>query len=74
MSLQSVLIVSAIALFRNATAANVVFSSRGLWSIAAVWLVGHWFHNQEKQQGASVLRWRLASAALMFAAILLVLL
>ncbi len=73
MSLQSVLIVSTIAQFGDATSANVIYSSRGLWSIAAVRLVGHWFHNRENQQGALVLRWRFAGAALMFVAILLVL-
>jgi hypothetical protein len=74
LSLQAVMFVSSIAHFGNATASNVIYSSRGLWSIGAVWLLGHWFHNREKHQGRGVLRWRLAGAALMFAAILLVLL
>jgi drug/metabolite transporter (DMT)-like permease len=73
MTLQALMFISTIAYFRNAAAANVIYSSRGLWSIAAVWLVGHWFHNTEKQLGPAALRWRIAGAVLMFAAIVLVL-
>lgn len=73
MALQSLLFVSAIAHFGQATASNVVYSSRGVWSIVAVVLLGHWFHSSEKQLGASVLRWRFVGATLMFSAIVLVL-
>jgi drug/metabolite transporter (DMT)-like permease len=73
-ALQSVLFVWYLARHGNATAANVVYSSRGLWSVVAVWLVGHWFHNLEREQGGSVMRWRLAGAILMMLAIGLVLL
>jgi len=71
---QSLMFVIVIAQFRNATATNVLYSSRGLWSVVAVWAVGHWFANREQQLGANVLRWRLAGAALMMIAIALVLL
>jgi hypothetical protein len=69
---QAVIFVSSVAYFRNATAANVVYSSRGLWSIAIVWLIGHWFRNREQQLGGAILRWRLIGAVLMLAAIVLV--
>lgn len=71
--LQSLLFVSTIAHFGGATTANVIYSSRGLWSVLAVWAIGHWFANREQHLGASILRWRLAGAALMMAAIALVL-
>lgn len=71
--LQSLIFVSAIAHFGSATTANVIYSSRGLWSVGAVWAIGHWFANREQHLGASVLRWRLAGAVLMMAAIALVL-
>ncbi|MFA6546552.1 MAG: DMT family transporter [Limisphaerales bacterium] len=71
--LQSVVFVSTIARFGGATTANVIYSSRGLWSVMAVWAVGHWFSNREQHLGAAVLRWRLAGAVLMMAAIVLVL-
>ena len=71
--LQSVVFVSTIAQFGAATTANVIYSSRGLWSVLAVWAIGHWFANREQHLGATVLRWRLAGAVLMMAAIALVL-
>ena len=40
--------------------------------MAGALAIGHWFANREQQLGASVLRWRLAGAALMLAAIALV--
>jgi drug/metabolite transporter (DMT)-like permease len=70
---QSLVFVASVAQFGNATAANVMYSSRGLWSVVAVWLIGHWFHNREQQHAAGVLRWRLIGAGLMMAAIVLVL-
>lgn len=69
---QSLVFIFAVAKFRQATAANVIYSSRGLWSVVAVWAIGHWFANREQHLGASVLRWRLAGALLMMAAIALV--
>jgi drug/metabolite transporter (DMT)-like permease len=74
MALQSLLFVSCIAYFGTATASNVIYSSRGLMSLAAVSLIGHWFQSTEKGLTSSVLRWRYTGAALMFAAIILVLL
>lgn len=71
--LQSLIFVSAIAHFGGATTANVIYSSRGLWSVVGVWAIGHWFSNREQHLAASVLRWRLAGAVLMMAAIALVL-
>lgn len=71
---QSVIFVSTIAIYGHATAANIAYSSRGLWSVVLVWLVGHWFHNQEQHLGHKVMRWRLAGSALMMTAIVLVIL
>lgn len=73
MSAQAILFISTLAVYGKATASNIVYSSRGLWSVVAVWLIGHWFKNQEQQLGAAVLKWRLAGAALMLAAIVMVL-
>jgi len=33
-----------------AATANVVYGSRGLWGIALVRLIGHWFQNTEPQK------------------------
>jgi hypothetical protein len=51
-----------------------MFSSRGLWSVLFVWLLGHWVRSREQQLGAGVLGGRLAGATLMLSAIALVLL
>jgi drug/metabolite transporter (DMT)-like permease len=72
MALQAFSLVAALAVFGDATAMNVVYGARGVWSVVAVWLVGHWFANTEAQLEGQVLRWRLAGAALMTAAIVLV--
>jgi drug/metabolite transporter (DMT)-like permease len=71
-SLQSLVFSLAMVLFHDATAANVLYSSRGLWSVVAVWAIGHWFSNREQHLGAAVLRWRLAGALLMLVAVVLV--
>lgn len=73
MALNNAGIVLAIGIWGGATAVNIVYSARGLVSVAAVWAVGHWFHSQEQHQPPDVLRNRLLGAALMLAAIVLVL-
>ena len=69
MGCQSALFVCAIIMFGHATTANILYSSRGLWSVVAVWLVGHWFANDEQNLAAHVLRWRFAGSILMMGAI-----
>ncbi len=72
MGTQSIIFVSTVALYGKATAANVVYASRGLLTVAMVWLVGHWFANREKHLGARIMRWRMLGAGSMLAAIVLV--
>ena len=72
LSIQSIIFVGTVATFGKATSANIVYASRGLLSVGLVWMVGHWFMNQEQHLGAKVLRWRLFGAALMLSAIVLV--
>jgi drug/metabolite transporter (DMT)-like permease len=71
-AVQGLLFIGSLALFAKATTINVVYSARGLWSVLAVWWVGHWFGNSERARGASVFRARLLGAALLLAAIVLV--
>ncbi len=63
----------AIAVSRAAAAVNITYSVRGLVSVGLVWMIGHWFGNQEGRLAARVLRLRLVGAGLMLAAIMLVL-
>lgn len=69
---QSIIFVSTLAVYGKATSANIVYASRGLLSVLLVWMIGHWFMNQEQHLGPKVLRWRLFGAALMLSAIVLV--
>lgn len=70
LSVQAILFVSSIAIYRQAAMANVLYGSRGLWSILAVWAVGHWLGNYEARQGAGHLAWRIAGATTLIVAIL----
>jgi hypothetical protein len=67
------LFVTPIAIYGNATMANVLYSARGLWSVVAVWLVGHWFGNRERHLAGDALVWRTVGATLLLAAIVIVL-
>ncbi|GAB1490198.1 DMT family transporter [Opitutaceae bacterium] len=69
---QSASMAYVLGVYGDATAVNIVYSSRGLWSVVAVWLIGHWFSNTEGKAGPVVMRRRLAGALLMLAAIGLV--
>ena len=73
MGLQSVGITGIIAHWGGAAPVNVVYGSRGLWSVLAVWLAGAWVGVRERSAGPAVLRARLAGATLMLGAISLVL-
>ncbi len=57
--------------FGNPTAANILYSSRGLWSVVLVWSVGPLFGNFERGQGWQVLWRRALGAGLLLAAICL---
>ncbi len=70
LALQAILFVSSIAIYRQAAVANVVYSSRGLWSILAVWAVGHWLGNYEARIGPGHLACRIAGATILIIAIL----
>ena len=70
--LQSILITCAIGLWHDAAGVNVVYATRGLWSVALVWVVGHRFKNSERQAvGGRTMAWRLAGGLLILAAVVL---
>jgi drug/metabolite transporter (DMT)-like permease len=73
LGLQSVVFVSAVAQWGHAASANVIYSSRGLWTIVLVWIFGQWVRSQEQHLGNRVLTGRLVGALLMMSAIALVL-
>jgi drug/metabolite transporter (DMT)-like permease len=71
-ALQAVLLVTTLAHFGDAIAVNVIYGLRGMWSVLAVWLFGHWFASRETLIGPEAMRWRLVGAALLSAAVVLV--
>ena len=71
-ALQALILVSALGIYGEATAINIIYSTRGLWSILAVWFFGHWFANTERTQGGTVFKARLIGAICLSAALVLV--
>lgn len=72
LALQSLLLVFAIGRYGNVAQANILYSSRGVWSVILVWLVGHLFANTELgSQGTGRLFFRLLGALLISTAIVL---
>lgn len=71
LTLQNVMMAFTLGVFGDATVVNIIYSLRGLWSVAVVWLVGHWFANAEGAHGRAVMGRRLAGASLMAAAVIL---
>jgi len=55
----------------GATATNVLYNSRGLWSVMLVWTIGHWFGNAERGHGRAVMLRRFCGSLLLLAAIVL---
>lgn len=72
-AVQSLLFVTALAKWGHAASINVIYGSRGLWSVLLVWGLGHLVQSRESQLGGRILAWRLAGAMLMMSAIVLVL-
>ncbi|MGC9450736.1 MAG: EamA family transporter [Oceanipulchritudo sp.] len=63
-----------ISTYKDPTAVNIFYSSRGIWSVILVWTIGSAFGNLEGRLGWRILLRRIFGAGLLFAAILLVLL
>jgi len=69
---QSLLLIFAIARYQQVAQINIVYSSRGIWSVVFVWLLGHLFANMEfKRSGNALVVYRLAGSVLITLAIAL---
>ena len=68
---QAIAISSAIAYYGHAAAANVVYSSRGIWSLIFVWLIGRWLSVSEEGLSKTVFAVRMIGAVLLLASIFL---
>lgn len=77
LGIQALLMAFALSLYGNATAVNIVYASRSVWSVVLAWLISKLLHRDE--DGAvpghsDSFAWRLLGALLLFAAVILVLL
>lgn len=72
MAVQACMMAYALSVYGKATVINVIYSSRGVWGVVLVWAVGHWFSNEEKSLGSSILGRRLLGALLLILAIVAV--
>lgn len=70
--LEAIAFYVAISFYGQATAINVLYSSRGLWSIFVVWAMGYFFHYKPSPVSSAVLLRRGLGTVLLFIAILLV--
>ena len=61
-----------ISTYGDPTAINIFYSSRGIWSVLLVWMVGPLFGNMERGHGWPVFWRRVIGSVLLFAAICLV--
>jgi drug/metabolite transporter (DMT)-like permease len=68
--LQSIGMGAALGFFNDAARVNVVYGSRGLWSILLVWLIGGWFGNRERHSDPEALKWRTFGCLTVTAAII----
>jgi drug/metabolite transporter (DMT)-like permease len=71
---QAILITATIAIWKDAAGANVLYATRGLWSLALVWWAGRWLGNTERETaGGRRMAARLAGAVLILSAVVLTL-
>lgn len=66
---QAVAIVASVAFWERVAISNVVYSSRGLWSLAAVWLLGRYLGASDTGLTPRVIVFRFTGALLLFASI-----
>lgn len=66
-------LILAISIYQEPTTANILYAARGIWAVLLVWILGHWFQNQEGSLGQGVMVQRLMGAGLLFGAIVTIL-
>lgn len=71
LGLQATGMAYSISVFREVTMTNILYNTRGIWSVIVVWTIGHWFANTERDHGPRVMLRRLAGAMLLLGAVFL---
>lgn len=74
LGVQALGIATALSLYGNATAVNVVYASRSIWSVVITWGLIRFFHVAPSGAAPKNLRGRFIGSMLLFAALLVVLL
>ena len=70
--MQSLAMGLALAFFHDPTGVNILYSTRGLWSVLLVWGVGRWFGNRERETaGRTAMWWRLGGTLIITAGVVL---
>ena len=69
--LQCAGMVLAISLANEVTRTNILYNTRGIWSVVLVWAIGPWFGNQEREVGRKTMFLRLLGAILLLVAVFL---
>ncbi len=69
MCIQGFMLIIAIGVFKIAALANIIYSTRGLWSIVIVWFLGRHFGIHEHGIGKRLMLQRFVGAALLFTAV-----
>jgi drug/metabolite transporter (DMT)-like permease len=71
---QAMMMGYALGFFHDAARVNVVYGSRGLWSLLLVWWLGSRFQNRERESNRDAFRWRVAGTLFVTSAIVLAIL
>jgi drug/metabolite transporter (DMT)-like permease len=71
LGLQATGMAYSISVFREVTTTNILYNTRGIWSVIIVWAIGHWFANTEREHGTAVMLRRLFGALLLLGAVFL---
>jgi drug/metabolite transporter (DMT)-like permease len=71
LSVQATGMAYSIATFHEVTVTNILYNTRGIWSVILVWVIGHWFENVEREHGTRVMLRRLLGPALRHRAVFL---
>jgi drug/metabolite transporter (DMT)-like permease len=74
LAIQALSMAVAIGLSGQATAVNIIYNSRGLWSICIIWLIGHHLGSTDTKHESHIMVRRTAGAILILAAIIIALL
>lgn len=66
---QSMAMAMGLAWFNDPAAMNILYGTRGLWSLVLVWFAGRWFGNTERDRAQGVMGLRLTGSLLILAAV-----